>query len=674
MPPPSSTPGTAGNILLVEEYGALAAAIGSALKKFAPGHRIRVAASLPEAETLLRQSGPVLLVVDVDPPQPGGLAFFQRAADVIPDARVLLLAATAPQELIQNLPRTAAFQLQEKPFELLQFGATVQGLLASGGQTRFGTLRNLGVTDVLSLQCLNGTTAILRVEKSKKRTGEIHLIGGQMTHAAAANWVGLEALREMLRWRSPRVTVSEERSTSARSLRGAWFKILAEALASIQEEDAVEPGESAPLPSAPAPAPVVRDGKKIVVIDDTEMLLIFVEEVLSTADPRLRITTASSGEEGVRTVTEVLPDLVLLDFSLPDLNGDEVCRRLLANEKTAKIPVVMMSGHVSEMTAAAARLDNIVATLAKPFLSLALVEMVKQTLTKLPTTSPKPAPKQLPPADSPKHKGHGNGKKPSAAPPSPPVAPPAPPAPAPVPPPPPLALVVSAPPTPPPVAPPPPAATIPLEVAAAKPALTLPAIFTGLAPVRIPVARNNNVVVGLLLEVISIQFSPALQMAAIRARLTSPTVSLHVDPQALPGVHLPEAGFRLARVDLDSRGQFHTLHLAPTVQQIATMPQPATALNVGSVSVLVANGGRAMEITPAPVAPMRLQLLASFELAGVELSASFGISSLVLKSRGGRMRVSLHPEAANTGAMFETAQVLLDRSARIAEILLDAVA
>jgi hypothetical protein len=38
------------------------------------------------------------------------------------------------------------------------------------------------------------------------------------------------------------------------------------------------------------------------------------------------------------------------------------------------------------------------------------------------------------------------------------------------------------------------------------------------------------------------------------------------------------------------------------------------------------------------------------------------------------MRVSLRPEDAKAGATFETAQVLLDRSARIAEILLDAVA
>ena len=61
------------------------------------------------------------------------------------------------------------------------------------------------------------------------------------------------------------------------------------------------------------------------------------------------ISSASAGAEGVSRVEQHLPDLVLLDYSLPDINGDEVCQRLLANKKTARIPIVMMSGHVLEM-------------------------------------------------------------------------------------------------------------------------------------------------------------------------------------------------------------------------------------------------------------------------------------------------------------------------------------
>src|SRR5262249_7880744 len=118
----------------------------------------------------------------------------------------------------------------------------------------------------------------------------------------------------------------------------------------------------------------------IVVVDDTEMLLIFMEDILATADPELRITTALSASDGLREIERLIPDLVLLDYSLPDFNGDELCALLLQNERTANVPVLMMSGHVPEMTAAAARFPNIVAIIEKPFLSDALVSLVPRTL------------------------------------------------------------------------------------------------------------------------------------------------------------------------------------------------------------------------------------------------------------------------------------------------------
>src|SRR5205085_8985234 len=94
----------------------------------------------------------------------------------------------------------------------------------------------------------------------------------------------------------------------------------------------------------------------------------------------LRITTALNATEGLREIERSIPDLVLLDYSLPDFNGDELCERLLDNEKTAQVPVLMMSGHVLEMNSAAARLPNVVAKIEKPFLSDAFVDLVQRTL------------------------------------------------------------------------------------------------------------------------------------------------------------------------------------------------------------------------------------------------------------------------------------------------------
>ena len=125
---------------------------------------------------------------------------------------------------------------------------------------------------------------------------------------------------------------------------------------------------------------MVKTGPKILVIDDTEMLLIFVEDSLTLADPTLQVTTALTGLNGAKEAARITPDLVLADYVLPDIKGDEVCRRIGRNESTARVPIIMMSGHVHEMAAVASKLPNVVASIAKPFRSDALVALVQQTL------------------------------------------------------------------------------------------------------------------------------------------------------------------------------------------------------------------------------------------------------------------------------------------------------
>ena len=71
---------------------------------------------------------------------------------------------------------------------------------------------------------------------------------------------------------------------------------------------------------------------------------------------------------------------MLLDYSLADMTGDKVCRALLENPATARIPVLMMSGHLSELAKTAEAYENVVAALPKPFLSGALICAVEKAI------------------------------------------------------------------------------------------------------------------------------------------------------------------------------------------------------------------------------------------------------------------------------------------------------
>src|SRR5207302_6976608 len=183
-------------------------------------------------------------------------------------------------------------------------------------------------------------------------------------------------------WSNPHFIENIASEATPRTIHDPWAATLIEALHEVKKSKHARPAPAEPrVPAKPAAAATKR-GPKILIIDDTEMLLIFVEDSLALADPTLQMTTTLTGLHGVKEAARIIPDLVLVDYVLPDIKGDEVCRRIGRNDSTALVPMIMMSGHVHEMTAVAGRLPNVVATIPKPFISDALVSLVQQALKK----------------------------------------------------------------------------------------------------------------------------------------------------------------------------------------------------------------------------------------------------------------------------------------------------
>ena len=67
-------------------------------------------------------------------------------------------------------------------------------------------------------------------------------------------------------------------------------------------------------------------GESILVVDDSPTILKLVELTLAKAG--FRVSTADCGERGILAATEQPPDLLLLDYLLPDLYGVDVCRSI----------------------------------------------------------------------------------------------------------------------------------------------------------------------------------------------------------------------------------------------------------------------------------------------------------------------------------------------------------
>lgn len=83
------------------------------------------------------------------------------------------------------------------------------------------------------------------------------------------------------------------------------------------------------------------DAPQILVVDDTPANLRLLTDMLTNHGYQVR--PASSGRLALRSVAVEVPDLILLDVRMPEMDGYEVCHRLKANEPSSKIPVIFIS-------------------------------------------------------------------------------------------------------------------------------------------------------------------------------------------------------------------------------------------------------------------------------------------------------------------------------------------
>ena len=85
----------------------------------------------------------------------------------------------------------------------------------------------------------------------------------------------------------------------------------------------------------------MRDRAEILVVDDTPANLEVITETLSRAG--YTVAAVTNGKRALKRLKTYIPDLILLDVRMPDMDGFETCRRIKANPDTANVPVVFIT-------------------------------------------------------------------------------------------------------------------------------------------------------------------------------------------------------------------------------------------------------------------------------------------------------------------------------------------
>ncbi|MEO6910445.1 MAG: response regulator, partial [Edaphobacter sp.] len=107
---------------------------------------------------------------------------------------------------------------------------------------------------------------------------------------------------------------------------------------------------------------------RVLMIDDNEVSRYLLRGNLP--EYQFEIFEARDGREGVRVAGELRPDVIFLDFYLPDLNGFEVLRDLKESETTAQLPIVLHSTKTLDEAELRFCAENSVAVFPKQSLTL----------------------------------------------------------------------------------------------------------------------------------------------------------------------------------------------------------------------------------------------------------------------------------------------------------------
>ncbi len=121
--------------------------------------------------------------------------------------------------------------------------------------------------------------------------------------------------------------------------------------------------------------------KHVLVVEDDEALRTLIEYNLGKED--FTVTTARDGEEALLKVEETKPDLVILDWMLPNVSGIEVCRRLRAKQATQSMPIIMLTARAEETDRVRGLETGADDYVVKPFSMEELVARIRAVLRRI---------------------------------------------------------------------------------------------------------------------------------------------------------------------------------------------------------------------------------------------------------------------------------------------------
>ncbi len=209
-------------------------------------------------------------------------------------------------------------------------------------------------------------------------------VDGSATRKHEGTGIGLALTKELIELHKGNISVNSKKGEGSEfiiqlplgdfeSEKDEFYKLKTDISVQINDFDTTETEEKTPVLNSSGP----DKDEIILIVEDNSDVRNYIRELMETD---YKVIEASNGEEGLSEANDEIPDLIITDVMMPEMDGFQFCKTVRNNEKTSHIPLVMLTAKAGFEDKIEGLESGIDAYMTKPFKAKELEVQVKNLL------------------------------------------------------------------------------------------------------------------------------------------------------------------------------------------------------------------------------------------------------------------------------------------------------
>lgn len=336
-------------VLIVDDDPAILGLLSKSLSVDNERYGVLTAESGNVALEILSREDIFLVVSDIKMPGITGLHLLAKIRANYPQVKVILMTGFSTGEIRSQVKDNGCLHFFEKPFSTDYLIKLIREQIDIADKKGFeGTLKNIQLTDLIQMCCLSCLSMGISVNKESNK-GTIHIKDGNIIHAECEDNVGEDAFYEVMAWESgsfeTMAVVTAQEATIDKNYQYLLLEVarMADEKA-MKEDDEDDEDENEEDINISLPHENIR----VLIVDDSPMMCRILSDIIASDEEMEVIGTAGNGEEALKKISELEPDIITLDVNMPVMDGSTALKHIMIK---SPCPVVIISsvGNSSQM-------------------------------------------------------------------------------------------------------------------------------------------------------------------------------------------------------------------------------------------------------------------------------------------------------------------------------------